>query len=43
MVITNRQRDESEASNYWVRNESRSNEVCSPSKSPYIPQAEYQK
>ena len=27
----------------WKRNESRSNEVCSPSKSPYIPQTEYQK
>ena len=36
-------RDEGEASDYWNRDESRSNEVCNPSKSPYIPQTEYQK
>ena len=31
-------KDETETSSYLERNELRSNEVCSPSESPYIPQ-----
>ena len=44
MVVTNNEKEmRTRRVVIWKRNKLRLNEVCSPSKSPYIPQTEYQR